>query len=111
MARAVAGWSPVMSTGVMPAAWQAAMVAAADARGGSRMPIRPSSRSPRSISAAGGGAGPVGRRHRQDAEAVPGKLLGAGDSLVHGGGVAGDHFRHQHGFWRALADDAYASAG
>lgn len=45
-ARAVAGWSPVMRTGVIPAARQAASVVAAADFGGSLMATRPSSRRP-----------------------------------------------------------------
>jgi hypothetical protein len=56
-AAAVAGWSPVMSTGVMPAAWQESMVAAAARRGGSKMAANPSRCSPCSSSAAGGWPG------------------------------------------------------
>jgi hypothetical protein len=87
------------------------MVAAADARGGSKMAIRPRSRSPRSISAADGGPGWSAAATARTRNTVPGELLGAGDRLLPGGGVAGYHLRHQHGFWRALADDPHASAG
>src|SRR5438067_9460341 len=48
IAWAVTGWSPVMSTGVMPASRHAAIVAAAEGRAGSCMPTRPSRRSSRS---------------------------------------------------------------
>jgi hypothetical protein len=56
-------------------------------------------------------AGPVGCRHCQHAEAVSGQIAGAVSGLDQHGVVAGDHFWHQHGFRRAFADDACASAG
>ncbi len=46
MARAVAGWSPVIITGVMPARWASATAAAASGRGGSIKATSPISASP-----------------------------------------------------------------
>ena len=56
IAAAVAGWSPVIITGVIPAARHSATAAGASGRGGSIMPTTPSSVSPCGIS--GGAAHP-----------------------------------------------------
>jgi hypothetical protein len=91
-----------MSTGVMPAAWQAAMVAAAD---------QPEQPQPAFHLAGRRRASPVGCRDRQDTEAVASEVVGAVSGLGQSGNVADDHFFGQHGFRRALADDPHASAG
>ena len=115
MARAVAGWSPVISTGVMPAAWQAAMVAAADGRGGSRMrdqAEQPQARVPAPPrSAAASGRSACG--DRQDPEAVAGQLLGARAAAwsMAASPVGQRSGGCSSGLGRALADDADAAAG
>ena len=50
MARAVRGWSPVIMMGRIPAVAQRAMASRASERGGSTIPISPSSTSPCSVS-------------------------------------------------------------
>jgi hypothetical protein len=50
MARAVAGWSPVIMMGWMPACWAAVTAWAASGRGGSAMATSPYSTSSRSVS-------------------------------------------------------------
>ena len=84
MARAVAGWSPVISTGVIPAAWQEAMVAAADAGAGPGWRPGRAAASPVPVVRRGRRAG------RPRPRPVPGTLPGEFSALGpgHGAGLA-----------------------
>ena len=67
IASAVAGWSPVIITGRMPALMQSRTAVAASSRGGSIMPIRPISARSLSMASTSGSAGSRGQARQAKA--------------------------------------------